>query len=449
MTDRGIGRLRPAPLAFLTAVVVITTTALLWVAGLPGYVVLALPPIAILAAAAFVAGRLPARSRRSSHSVPAGGPPATSIEEAVDMALTRREEGRLVFESVDEGIVVVSADLTIVEANPAATRLLGRGRARRGQFWRESAVLLDAKGEPLVGSADPFTRTVATGRKSEASARLGRAEGDIIPVHVTVAPAHSALAATRSYMVIIRDQSATQRQARAVAELVAEVVHDLRTPLTTLQGFAELLLGESGTPVARREWLGLIRAEALRLGQTIDELLDLVRLHMGKARVHCADHDLASLVDEVLTPFRAAQTHSFSLERDSAQARIHGDAAKVARALTNLIANAVKYSPRGSAVGLRVYRDGDQLAFEVTDSGPGVLEHERERIFEPFFRGSDWTEPHATIEGSGLGLTIVRSVAHLHGGDASVTNRPQGGAAFTMIIGQPNGCRHRAATVKG
>jgi signal transduction histidine kinase len=224
-------------------------------------------------------------------------------------------------------------------------------------------------------------------------------------------------------------------------DIIAEAAHDLRTPVFAIQTYAQLLLENRPPAETQRQWTMTIRSEAQRLERTLDDILDLNRLQNANPRLNCADHDLSRILDEVMRPFGATRTHRFHVEAPP-HGLVHADGSKLIRALTNLIANAMKYSPRNTTIHIRFAQYAKTgTAFEVSDEGAGIPEEEHERIFEPFFRGSKGAS--TDIAGAGLGLAIVRAVAKLHGGEIMVRNRMGApGAVFTLTIGRIPGCPH-------
>jgi K+-sensing histidine kinase KdpD len=224
-------------------------------------------------------------------------------------------------------------------------------------------------------------------------------------------------------------------RARALAEadrlkdaLIASVSHDLRTPLTTIKALAHDL-ADTGD-----ERAVTIEEEADRLNRFVADLLDLSRLTAGELRV---TPELVAAEDLVGA---ALQRVSGSMGEREVRAELHPDEplllgtmdfVQSLRVLVNLLENAHKYAPPGTAIELSAARDGERLVFRVADRGPGVPEDERERIFQPFYR-----RPHVEPDagGAGLGLSISRRLAEAQGGSLSVEPRPGGGSCFVFTL---------------
>ena len=225
----------------------------------------------------------------------------------------------------------------------------------------------------------------------------------------------------------------------SLKRFVADASHELRTPITALSTFTELLQGPAaGDEAARREFLEAGRVQLDKLRWIVENLLDLSRLDAGIAALVLADHDARDLAAA------AASTHAGAAERKGMALLVPRpdhpialvcDRQRMELALSNLVANAVKFTQAGGRVEVIVEEvepgtaGAATVRFTVQDDGPGIEPAELPRIFERFFRGRN-----AGAEGAGLGLAIARSVAVAHGGDLRVENAPGGGSRFVLDL---------------
>jgi PAS domain S-box-containing protein len=212
--------------------------------------------------------------------------------------------------------------------------------------------------------------------------------------------------------------------------ILATVSHELRTPLTSILGFA-LTLRERGASLGeptRRQLVDQLAAQALRLERLLVDLLDLDRLRHGSARHAFVETDVAELVAGVTS------SHGIAVQSESVVARV--DAPKVERIVENLVANALKHTPDGTDVSVRVESEDGGVMIAVDDRGPGVLEGERDAIFEIFNRGRN---PATLPPGAGVGLALVAQFTALHGGRAWVEENPGGGASFRVFLPSRSG----------
>lgn len=217
-------------------------------------------------------------------------------------------------------------------------------------------------------------------------------------------------------------------------QFFANVSHELRTPLTLILGPAERLLASDDLGEEQRRQLGFIDRNARVLLQQVNDLLEASKLEAGKVELQYTEVDLAEVVRLVTGQFEVLAADSGITFRALADDPIvaHVDVAELERAVTNLVANALKFTPSGGNVRVQLWRDGRRAVVEVADSGPGVAIEHRDAIFERFHQ----VEGGATrrFGGTGLGLAIARDVVRLHGGTLEVTDAPEGGALFRVGI---------------
>ncbi len=255
--------------------------------------------------------------------------------------------------------------------------------------------------------------------------------------------------------VVARMRSAIERleqvaeQEREIAErlrvadelkntFLSAVSHELRTPLTAILGSAKTIEDLDGRirEDDRRELLAAISRNARKLDRLVGDLLDVDRVSRGATVVDRTEVDLGQLAEGVLDGMDLPHDRVVTLTAPRVIA--HVDAGKVERIMENLVANALKYSPPRAAVWISVMDRGGVPTLVVEDAGPGVEPSEREAVFEPFHRGG----AGAGVPGVGIGLSLVRAFAELHGGNAWVEERPGGGARFVVtfpeqVAGEP------------
>ena len=222
---------------------------------------------------------------------------------------------------------------------------------------------------------------------------------------------------------------------RMKSEFVAIASHELRTPLTALQGFSELLVSRRFAPSEVARVAAIMTAETERLGRIVADFLDLARLERGLAPpLRRSVVDPAAVVTEAVEFLhRARTTHRLEVACDDAVPKIDADPDALDRIVKNLVSNAVKYSPPGSRVRVtvRARAEGPAVEIAVEDEGPGIPEHDRFRVFEPYYRTAGGTRAAA---GAGLGLAVVKSLVEAHGGTIHVENVLPHGTRMTLIV---------------
>jgi two-component system OmpR family sensor kinase len=314
------------------------------------------------------------------------------------------------------------------------------GRLVRIQLWVGLAVLLALAVLGYAAVRSTLRRLVEVEETAEAIAA-----GDLTR-RVRPAPARTEvgrLARALNTMLgqietAFRDRQASERQARASEErmrrFIADASHELRTPITSIRGFAELYRSGAVTQARTEHVMQRVEAEATRMGLLVEDLLLLARLDQERQ----ADRepvDLLAIAQDAVGDARlTARDHRLSLEEPPGgeAAVVLGDEPRLRQVVANLMSNALTHTPPGTAVTVRVRVAGDDVCCEVADSGPGMTAEEADRIFERFYR----TEPSRARSngGAGLGLSIVASLVAAQGGRVSVRAAPGEGACFRVVL---------------
>jgi len=229
---------------------------------------------------------------------------------------------------------------------------------------------------------------------------------------------------------------------------VTLVSHELKTPLTSMMGYTALLLEGQGGPLAQRqrEWLGVIRDNADRLVTLIDDLLDMARIEAGKIELQRTPLDLVPLIQEVarvLRPQLEGKGQWLTLDLAKALPAVVGDADRVRQILTNLLSNALKYTPPGGRITITARRDAGCVRVAVQDTGIGLAPEDQAQLFTPFFRAQN--DATQGVGGTGLGLAITQALVELHGGAITVTSVPGQGSTFSFTLPAPQGPEGTAA----
>jgi two-component system sensor histidine kinase KdpD len=213
-------------------------------------------------------------------------------------------------------------------------------------------------------------------------------------------------------------------------DAVAAVIHELRAPLTSIQGSIKTILetGEDLDPETRASLLDAIDRQSDRLARLLDDLMVAARLDAEPISPATGPVSLRAVTEAVVEEFRARGTHRLVIEAEAGPCTVDTDERKVEHILSNLMDNALKYSPKGSTVTVRLRREGDGLAVSVEDQGPGIPEHLRERIFDRFYQGA------VPARGAGLGLYICRRLAETIDARVTLERSDKDGSTFTVAI---------------
>jgi len=250
--------------------------------------------------------------------------------------------------------------------------------------------------------------------------------------------------------LIVSDLNRQLTLARQKTDFVSNGSHELKTPLTSIRMFAELLAeGRVNDRAKQRSYLAIITAETARLTRLINNVLDFARIERGEKKYHFQECDVADVMRETAETYRPhleANGFLFECELPGAAVRLNGDRDALAQVVVNLLSNAEKYSNSRKEITLRVEQVGGAspcLEVRVMDRGLGVPAGCEEKIFEQFYRAHDSLSNG--IQGSGLGLTLARQIARAHGGDVIYAPRDGGGSCFTLRLPLDRGRRSTKA----
>ncbi|MFI5771256.1 sensor histidine kinase [Streptomyces sp. NPDC051658] len=272
--------------------------------------------------------------------------------------------------------------------------------------------------------------------------RRGTGRGEALAVSARVAPLGS-----RLVLLLVEDLTEARRIEAVRRDFVANVSHELKTPVGALSLLSEAVMDASDDPEAVERFAGRMQIEATRLTNLVQEIIDLSRVQNDDPLEDAEPVRVDELVAEAIDRCRqqAGSKQITMAAGGTAQLRIWGNRGQLAAALGNLVENAVNYSPARTRVGIAARRlsvpGGDQIEIAVTDQGIGISEKDRERVFERFYR-VDPARSRAT-GGTGLGLAIVKHVAASHGGEVTVWSSEGQGSTFTLRLPEAGSVRER------
>ncbi|MGL3151433.1 sensor histidine kinase [Microbacterium sp. A82] len=320
-----------------------------------------------------------------------------------------------VLESMDDAACIIDASGLVLGSSQAAAR-----------FGIDVGATLDNL------ELRQLVRTVrTTGATDTETMRITRPGVSLDPRLVS---ARASALGSRLTLLIIRDVTEQERLDQVRRDFVANTSHELKTPVGAVSLLAEAIESAADDPAQVRIFASRISAEAARLGQLTGRIMSLSRLQAADG---ITDFSPVAL-DEVIT----SSIEAHIVQADSAGvellrggdrgAYVRGDAQILIEAVSNLIANAIVYSPKESRVGIGVRIEGDVVEIAVSDQGIGITESDRERIFERFYRADEARSRRTG--GTGLGLSIVKHATQRHGGEVRLWSRPGRGSTFTMAL---------------
>ncbi len=331
---------------------------------------------------------------------------AEQVETARNRVEEERERLAVTVESLGDALVVVEDDGRVSAANPRAAAVVPDLKPGRKVGYGEGEAL-PAVDEALAGEVmrEQDDRTL-----SITAARLGAAGGVVWT---------------------LRDVSERARLERVKSDFVATASHELRSPLTSIKGFAELLERSDGLSGREREFAEVILSSTDRLVELVDDLLDVARLEAHEMEVHPRLFDLGEVVREVvrmMEPQLAGRRQHLDLDLPADLPRALADPGHVRQIVTNLLSNANRYTADEGSIEISVHQDECDLVLEVSDTGAGMSPVELETVFARFARRGGGEG------GTGLGLAIVRSLVELQRGTVSVESVEGRGSCFTVRL---------------
>ncbi|MGH7701949.1 MAG: ATP-binding protein [Gemmatimonadales bacterium] len=321
------------------------------------------------------------------------------LAERFDELRRERAESAALVESMVEGVIAADGRGRIVTANPAARRLLG---------YEPDEVLPDLAQLFRFKSAREVVDAVLAG--SSVLPRELDLDDRAVVVSARSLPAGGAV-------LVIHDVTELRRLEAMRRDFVANVSHELKTPLTSISGYAETLLGELPEGETSRRFLQVILSNARRMQRLVDGLLDLSRIESGGWRPNPEPVDPGAAVREAWAPFAeraTARQIGFTLDAPADTGALLVDPDALRQVLTNLLDNALRYTPVGGLITVQARREEEEIALSVSDTGSGIPRDHLPRIFERFYRA----DPSRSREegGTGLGLAIVKHLVEAHEG---------------------------------
>lgn len=359
---------------------------------------------------------------------------ADHLQDTIAQIRAERNKLDAVVSGMTDAVIATDAQDRIILLNRAAEEMLRLDRAQvLGRPIQEAtrgyAPLTDARQRLTAMLVD----ATAHGRASAEELPPGESGDRVLEVYC--APITDDRSAVTGAVAVLRDVTELRQTERLRRELTANVSHELRTPLTSIKGFTETLLdGAMHDDATCRRFLTIINGEADRLVKLVDDLMDLSRLESKRVTLDMRPVDLGTLVADTVDRLRPlAQSSRLALLPLAPPGIIvAADADRLQQVLTNLIDNALKFTPPGGHVEVRVETQNGEVAVSVADSGTGIRPEDVPHVFERFYR-ADRSRTRGS-GGTGLGLAIAKHIVEAHGGRISVRSRTDEGTTFTFTL---------------
>ena len=375
---------------------------------------------------------------------------------AEETTVRLKRQNELILNSAGEGIYGLDRDGNLTFVNPAAAKMLGcEVDELIGQS--QHAVLhgsgLDGATNPQEENPDqaavPVLSAPDDGEAHRVDDFFWRKDGTSFPVEYISTPIRDEAGDLSGAVVTFNDITERRVVERMKDEFISVVSHELRTPLTSIRGSLGLLAAGrlGGLPEEGQHMLDIAVSNTDRLVRLINDILDIERMESGKVTMEMMGCDAADLMTQATDVMqKMADEAGVTLSATARSARLHADPDRILQTLTNVLSNAIKFSPRGGTVLIAAERQGEEIRFQVEDQGRGIPADMLESIFDRFQQvdASDSREKG----GTGLGLAICRSIVQQHGGEIWAESPEGQGSTFIFTLPQAQPSRRNNRTAR-
>jgi len=345
-----------------------------------------------------------------------------------------KERVEAILASVGDQVVVTDLNGVIISVNAAYEKLTGYSAAEAS--GQKPSLLASGQTPPQV--YQQMWAAITQGQIWSGELINRRKDGSLYDAHLTIAPVRNQAGHIVGYVGSERDISQQNELARLKDKFVSDVSHELRTPVTNLSMYLDLL--ERGQPEKRARYMAVLKEQTGRLGQLIEDILNLSRLEIRQGkRGELAPVDLNAVVQQVVAahwPRAEAANLQLVFQPEAGLLPAQGDVSQLTQVVTNLVANAINYTPAGGSIRCQLSQssaDSDPwLLLTVADTGMGIEPEDLPHLFERFYRGQQAAQ--SEIPGTGLGLGIVKEIVDWHGGRIEVESEVGVGSTFRVWL---------------
>jgi PAS domain S-box-containing protein len=347
-----------------------------------------------------------------------------------------REALSAIIDNSAEGVTIVDAVGEIQVFNRALTHMTGwQAEEALGYPVDQVLALIDRQEQILPLPEPPSRRSSAAQERFFVEGDIVRRGGPKLTVGVTITPLYDEEGNLARTIYNVVDITRFRQAEELKSTFVSVVSHELKTPVALIKGYAETLRRDDADwdRETMQESLSVIAEESDHLTHLIDDLLEASRIQAGGLKLEPTDVNLPRLVERVIEGFRTqTRVHTFEIDFAPDFPPVWGDPERLREVLTNLVSNAVKYSPGGGSVWIGGRTDATGVTVYVADQGIGIPAEEQGRIFDRFHRVE--TSLRRTTEGTGLGLYLVKAIVEAHGGRVWVESAPGRGSIFMFSL---------------
>jgi len=365
-----------------------------------------------------------------------------SSTESVPLEAERARADAL-FQSIGDGAISTDSRGMITRINRTALDLLGFDRDElEGTWFPKSIVAVDENNQPLDIAERPITQAFLSGRPVSARAYYRRKDGTPLPTALTVSP-YMLEGRPVGAVQVFRDITAELEIDRAKDEFISLASHQLRTPLTIIRTYSEMLSQGFGGDLNDRQssFINAVNVSVIRMSTLINSLLSVARIESGQVHINWKKTNLGTILQSVLDEMKPRlNDKSLRLKLTiKPSGQVTTDPVLVKEIFVNLLSNAIKYSPTRGTIVIRLEREPKHIMFTISDSGYGIPKTEQDKVFSKFYRGSNILK--RDTDGTGIGLYLVKRITENLGGDIWFKSREERGTTFycTLPLKRPRG----------
>lgn len=343
---------------------------------------------------------------------------AEQLEETVHLLSSEKERLTSILKSMADGVISVDLDMNINLINPPAEKIIHN--RKDGQYQLP----------------DEFLSLIRDCIEQEAGVETDvELKGSILSV--VVSPLYNRKNISGAVLVF-RDVTSERKMDKLRKDFVANISHELRTPISMLQGYSEAILdGIAATPEEQRELVEIIFDESVRMNKLVNELLDFARMEAGHLQIHPVRCNMDQFLNKIMKKFNGVAKEAnitLTVSNELGSRSVYFDNDRMEQVFTNLIDNAIRHTPEHGKISISVYEKQNDLCIEISDSGCGISSEDLPFLFERFYK-ADKARTRGR-SGTGLGLSIVKHIVEAHRGRISVDSTIREGTTFFIHIPQ-------------
>ncbi len=358
------------------------------------------------------------------------------VSERTEQLAAEKELVSVTLASMADGVIAVDAEKRIILFNKVAENLTGwEIHAAQGKCLDDVFQIINEQTKQPIES--PVEKALSSGQIESGTDQdcLVAKDAGMRPIAVTAAPIRKNDGTMLGVVIVLRDVSREREIDRMKTNFVSSVSHELRTPLTSIKAYTATILRDPDMPKKiKNEFLTIIDQESNRLAKLIENLLEVSKIESGTIETDRQNVYVASVLDQALAalqPLADDKNVRLKYDQDDKLLALAGDKSKIQSVVTNLLNNAIKFTPEYGQVSVSVRQKGYELVISVSDTGVGIPKEALPRIFDRFYRVY---RPGEQIQGTGLGLAIVKKIVTIHNGRIEVESEEGEGSTFTVYL---------------